>query len=105
MAERFGADPAAALSLAGTLTEIRSELAAQGRLLSDSGAVTGSDRVARALIEFSEQSGDARETLDHLLERATGLLSSLAEGVTAVDHGLAAGLDAARDGVQGSGRS
>ena len=105
MADRFGADPAAARSLSEALTEIRSQLATQGRLFHDAGAATGSQRVAQALTDFSEQSGDARQTLDHLLERASGLLGSLADGVTVIDHGLAAGLDAARDGVRPSGPS
>jgi hypothetical protein len=96
VADRFGVDPVAARTLAGVLAELRADLDRQRDGWAAAAAVTGSERVARALTDFDTRSGDARRELDQLLGRAAGLLHELAEGVTTVDQGLSAGIEAGR---------
>ena len=88
MADRFGADPTAVVTAAGELTRIRSSLGTLADFAGQ-GGVTGSGRVQQALEDFVRNSSDARQKLDSGLERATGLLSGLAEGATTLDGSLA----------------
>ena len=99
MAEQFGADPATAASLTAVLREVRAELSDQRALFDGAAEATGSPRVTQALTEFGEQSSRAGEALDHLLERAAGLLDALVTGVAVVDHGLAGSLGPTRPGA------
>jgi hypothetical protein len=90
MATSFECDPAVARQVSDQLSTVRADLAA-GRLGATS-APTGSSRVDGALRDFFADSTASRESLEKLLERATGLLRGLSDGATAVDRGLAAAL-------------
>jgi hypothetical protein len=92
MAWAFGANPQVAGETARELAQIRSEMASMGRIFHGYQQATGSRQVAAALDRFFSESSDNRARMDKLLERAAGLLQGLAEGTTAVDHGLAQAL-------------
>ncbi|WP_239335120.1 hypothetical protein [Frankia sp. CiP3] len=89
VASIFGGDPEVARQMSGDLADIRGTLASLGAVFDGLHGVTGSDEVETALRHFVTQSSDSRNSLDKLLERASGLLRGLAEGALEVDSGLA----------------
>jgi hypothetical protein len=88
MAGSFGADSAVARQVSGELAEIRATLADLGKTFDGLDGVTGSAEVEKALGEFVSKSSDSRKKMDGLLERASGLLRGLAEGIAEADGGL-----------------
>src|SRR5690349_9669579 len=92
MATTFGGDAGVARQLAGELASIRTELHDLGSIFDAFDGSTGSAKVEHALDDFVSDSSDRRDKMDKLLERATGLLNGLADGIGAVDTSLAEGL-------------
>ncbi|WP_322769202.1 hypothetical protein [Frankia sp. Cr1] len=88
----FGCDPEVARQVSGELADIRAALSSLGAAFDGLHGQTGSGEVETALHHFVSQSSDRRESLDKLLERASGLLRGLADGVSAADSGLAGAL-------------
>jgi hypothetical protein len=88
MAGSFGADSDVAWRVSGELAEIRATLADLGKAFDGLDGVTGSAEVEKALGEFVGKSSDSRKKMDGLLERASGLLRGLAEGMAEADGGL-----------------
>ncbi|KLL12403.1 hypothetical protein [Protofrankia sp. BMG5.30] len=95
MASVFGCDPDVARQVSSDLADIRSTLASLGAAFDGLHGVTGSREVETALDHFVSHSSDSRELMDELLERASGLLRGLAEGVSEVDSALAGALEPA----------
>jgi|SRR5689334_4842339 len=87
MADTFAADPQEAGRVAGELTTIRGGLDGTANLFAGAEA-TGSSRVQGALADFRADSGDSREKMIGLIDRATGMLRGLADGVTQLDQAL-----------------
>ncbi len=102
MATSFGCNPPAAVRAAGELAAIRQDVASAGQLDSGSG-VTGSDRIEAALHAFFTDSTQSRQNLEHLLDRAVGMLRGLATGSTDLDRNLATALTPGRTTVAGPG--
>ncbi|WP_131770731.1 hypothetical protein [Candidatus Protofrankia californiensis] len=92
MASVFESDPDVARQVSNDLADIRSTLTSLGAAFDGLHGVTGSKEVETALDHFVSHSSDSRESMDKLLERASGLLRGLAEGVSEVDSGLAGAL-------------
>jgi len=105
MATSFGGDAAVARQLSGDLAGIRATLADLGKVFDGLDGVTGSEEVEKALGEFVSQSSDSRKKMDGLLERASGLLRGLAEGMTEADAGLHATLVQAETDAATASRS
>ncbi|WP_131770728.1 hypothetical protein [Candidatus Protofrankia californiensis] len=91
----FECDPDVARQVSSHLADIRSTLTSLGAAFDGLHGVTGSKEVETALDHFVSHSSDSRESMDKLLERASGLLRGLAEGVSEVDSGLARALPSA----------
>ncbi|MGH3840215.1 MAG: hypothetical protein ACRDS0_02030 [Pseudonocardiaceae bacterium] len=100
MAESFGADPKVAGQMSGDLGTIRSAMTSTGQTFDQYGGATGSSRVADALQHFFSHSSDNRKNMDGLLERASGLLGGLSQGVTSVDTSLRDSLESKGDSPQ-----
>ncbi len=92
MASVFECDPDVARQVSSDLADIRSTLTSLGAAFDGLHGATGSKEVETALDHFVSHSSDSRESMDKLLERASGLLRGLAEGVAEVDSGLAGAL-------------
>jgi hypothetical protein len=88
MAGTFGCDPQVAGQMSAELAQTRSAMKSMDRIFESYSGATGSTRIAHALEEFFSHSSDNRKKMDHLLERASGMLRGLAEGTTSVDKAL-----------------
>ncbi|MGH3912595.1 MAG: hypothetical protein ACRDTC_04190 [Pseudonocardiaceae bacterium] len=93
MAVKFGGDPRMAEQVSGEVAQIRSNMKSMGQIFESFDGATASRRVEQELDNFFSKSSDYRDNMDGLLERASGLLAGLAEGITAVDTELAGSLE------------
>jgi hypothetical protein len=94
LANTFGVNLEPAEALAGDLARVGADLADTSWATGDARQVTGSPKVAAALDGFFANSSDSRNHMRELLERASGLVNMLVDGVRVLDQGLGDAVDA-----------
>ena len=93
MADAFAANLTAVDQLAADLSQILSDIRSLNSLFDGYDGSLGSRRVEDALNRFHDDSSEARRKVEGLVERVSGMLSSVSSGARQVDSDLRGSFD------------